>query len=98
MRSGVTRKGHKVTLDLLACQKQIAAGTFSEQDRQTLERILPGMHKTLSARADEATRANSLRFPVDSADGNPQSQRSRDSEPPQVSGTQTQQNGGQQIT
>ena len=48
MKQGITRRGGaKVTIDLLECRKEIAAGTFTEADRETLERILPGIYETL---------------------------------------------------
>lgn len=54
MKQGVTRLGGaKVKIDLLRCQEEVVAGTFSEDDRATLERILPGIHKTLVRRALE---------------------------------------------
>jgi hypothetical protein len=53
---GITRKGAGVRIDVLACQKEIAAGTFSDQDKRTLDRMLPGVYDQLKSRAVEAAR------------------------------------------
>lgn len=54
MTKGITRKGAGVRIDVLACQREIQAGTFTDSDRQTLERMLPGVYERLKSRAGEA--------------------------------------------
>ena len=48
-KQAVKRSGTKVTLDLLAVKSEIEAGTLSQEDRDTIERMLPGIIEGLSA-------------------------------------------------
>lgn len=56
MKRGVSKKGAGFSLDVLQIQKEIAAGTFTEQDRRALDTILPGLFNVLKSRAAEAAR------------------------------------------
>jgi hypothetical protein len=64
MKKGITRSGgSKVKIDVLQCQKEIALGTFSDQDRQTLDRMLPGIYDSLvkrSAKSAALSKASDL--------------------------------------
>ena len=43
MKQAVKRlSGGKVRIDVLAARDELAAGTLSDQDRATIERMLPG--------------------------------------------------------
>lgn len=44
---GIHRAGSKVKIDVLACRREIEAGTFSAADQLTLERMLPGVYEEL---------------------------------------------------
>jgi hypothetical protein len=48
-KQAVKRTGTKVTLDLLAVKGELEAGTLSQEDRDTIERMLPGIIEGLSA-------------------------------------------------
>jgi hypothetical protein len=48
---GITRHARgKVKIDVLKVQQEIAAGTFDERDRKTLDAMLPGLYDQLAAR------------------------------------------------
>lgn len=48
-KEAVKRSGTKVSIDLLAVKRDIEAGTLSKEDRDTIERMFPGIIEGLSA-------------------------------------------------
>ncbi len=55
MKQGITRLGgSKFKIDVLQCEKEIAAGTFSDVDIKTLERHLPGLYDSIRTRTKTA--------------------------------------------
>ena len=53
-KEAVKISGTKVSIDLLAVKRDIEAGTLSKEDRDTIERMLPGIIEGLSAAVKHA--------------------------------------------
>lgn len=50
-KPAVVRFGHKVSIDVIRLEREIKAGTLSDRNRATADRILPGMCASIEARA-----------------------------------------------
>jgi hypothetical protein len=44
---GIRRRGRQVEIDVLACAREIEAGTFSDAQKATLDRMLPGVYNEI---------------------------------------------------
>lgn len=56
IKRGIIRKGAGLAIDVVQVEKEIRAGTFTDSDREKLERILPGLYRVIKKRAEREAR------------------------------------------